>query len=63
VGTAVLRQLDVDLTGSKMGPLYRSVVLTVETDWTDGRLRYEAARHYEVPLNQVGQPREVRPQP
>lgn len=57
-----LREVDVDLTGSKMGPLYRSVTITVETDWTDGRLRYETACHYAIPLNQVGKPREVRSQ-
>lgn len=61
--TAVLRELDVDLAGSKMGPLYRAVTITVETDWSNARLRYEAAHYYEVPLHQVGQPREVRPQP
>jgi hypothetical protein len=49
----------VDLAGSRLGPGWHSVdvVVAPPDDWTDERVREEAARYYDIPLSQVGDPR------
>lgn len=52
----------VDLTGSKLGPAWRSVDLVIDDDpaWPPHRIRRAAADHYGVPFEQVSAPRFVR---
>jgi hypothetical protein len=59
--TACWWLLHVDLTGSKLGPAWRSVDLQLDpVDWPTERIRAEAAAHYAVPLEQVGEPQFFR---
>jgi hypothetical protein len=54
--------LTVDLTGSRLGPGWRSVELVLDGQipyWPRERIRRAAARYYEVPIAQVGEPRIV----
>ena len=49
---------DVDLTGSRLGPAYHSGRLVVDgTECTPARMRSMWAEHYEISLEQVGEPR------
>lgn len=50
--------MNIDLTGSRLGPGWRSVELEFAPpdDWTDPRIRIEAALHYGVPVAQVSDP-------
>jgi hypothetical protein len=50
--------MDIDLTGSKLGPIWRSVRLEVDMpdDWTTERLRRECAAHYVIPVANVTDP-------
>lgn len=54
--------LGVDLTGSRLGPVFRRVELVLDDDptWPPHRMRHAAAEHYGVPLEQVGTPDFVR---
>lgn len=49
------RAVRVDLSGSRLGPAWRSTVVRGcwPADWTDDRLRAEAAAHYDVAVDQV----------
>lgn len=49
------RVLSVDLTGSRLGPLWRSTEIHGDWphEWNDDRLRQECANHYDIPVDQV----------
>jgi hypothetical protein len=49
------RVLSVDLTDSRLGPLWRSTEIQGDWPqaWEDDRLRQECANHYAIPVEQV----------
>lgn len=55
VGRAYVRELHVDLTGSRLGPEYLSTKVTAlqPADWDDDKLVRLASEHYGIPTGQV----------
>lgn len=49
-------RVHVDLTGSDLGALWLSCDPVLRCGWLPKRIREEAARHYGVPIEQVGEP-------